>query len=79
MLACLLITRFGGDAYGGSILRFGSNDMLFIGIGTVVGYAIIVPAILCTYLIGAFNLTFLVRHFKPAEILFEKMMISKVV
>ena len=62
MLACLLITRFGGDAYGGSILRFGSNDMMFIGIGTVVGYAIIVPAILCTYLIGAFNLTFLVRQ-----------------
>ena len=37
----------------------GSDDMTFLGIGLVVGYAIIVPAIILTYLIGA-NMTFLV-------------------
>ena len=53
---CLMLARFGSDGY---ILNFGTDDHKFLGIGTMVGYAIIVPAILCTYLIGA-NLTFLV-------------------
>ena len=52
-----MITRFGGD-YG--FLLFPDHDLTFLGIGIVVGYAIIVPSIICTYLIGAFNLTFLV-------------------
>ena len=52
-----MLARFGND---GSPLGLGSNNLQFITIGTVVGYAIIVPAILCTYLIGAINLTILV-------------------
>ena len=58
---CLMLARFGND---GDIMRFARNsfgsDLTFMGIGTLVGYAIIVPSILCTYLMGA-NLTFLVR------------------
>ena len=57
-MICLMLTRFGND---GSILNFGNYHFKFLGIGTVVGYAIIVPAILCTYLIGA-NLTILVSY-----------------
>eukprot|EP00093_Oithona_nana_P006239 06239.XXX_25198_26442_1 [CDS] Oithona nana genome sequencing. len=56
---CLMLARFGND---GDIMRFARNsfgsDLTFMGIGTLVGYAIIVPSILCTYLMGA-NLTFL--------------------
>lgn len=51
-----MLARFGNDGY---ILNFGSEQLKFLGIGAIVGYSIIVPAILCTYLIGA-NLTFLV-------------------
>lgn len=58
VLICLLLARFGSKS--GNILFFGGVDHTFLGIGTVVGYAIIVPAILVTYLLGA-NLTFLVR------------------
>ena len=54
-----MLARFGND---GHILNFGTYDHKFVGIGTIVGYAIIVPAILCTYLMGA-NLTFLVIMF----------------
>ena len=53
-----MLARFGDN---GRILNFGTDDHKFVGIGTMVGYAIIVPAILCTYLIGA-NLTFLVSN-----------------
>ena len=61
-MICLMLARFGADR--GNILNFGDGDLKFLGIGTMVGYAIIVPAILCTYLMGA-NLTFLVcmAHF----------------
>ena len=56
-----MLARFGND---GNIMRFAKNDfgsdLTFLGIGTLVGYAIIVPSILATYLMGA-NLTFLVR------------------
>lgn len=58
VLVCLLMARFGRD---GHIFQFGSNNTHFMGVGTCVGYAIIVPAVLCTYLLGS-NLTFLVRH-----------------
>ena len=55
-----MLARFGNN---GGIMRFANgdlgNDLTFLGIGTVVGYAIIVPSILGTYLMGA-NLTFLV-------------------
>merc|ERR1712038_1936085 len=50
-----MLARFGND---GNVLNMGDYNMKFLGIGTVVGYAIIVPSILCTYLMGA-NLTFL--------------------
>ena len=53
-----MLARFGG--HGESILNFGDQNHKFMGIGTIVGYAIIVPAILCTYLMGA-TLTFLVK------------------
>uniref|UniRef100_A0A0K2V9W8 MARVEL domain-containing protein n=1 Tax=Lepeophtheirus salmonis TaxID=72036 RepID=A0A0K2V9W8_LEPSM len=32
---------------------FGSTDMKFIGIGTIVGYSIIVPCVLLTYMLGS--------------------------
>ena len=51
-----MLARFGND---GDVINMGDYNMKFVIIGTVVGYAIIVPAILCTYLMGA-NLTFLV-------------------
>ncbi len=54
---CLLLARIGKD---GDPLFFGSGNNEFLGKGIVVGYAIIVPAILLTYLLGA-NLTILVR------------------
>merc|ERR1712018_683928 len=50
-----MLARFGRD---GNVMTFGNIDLRFVGIGTLVGYAIIVPSILCTYLMGA-NLTFL--------------------
>ena len=53
-----MLARFGG--HGENILNFGDQNHKFMGIGTIVGYAIIVPAILCTYLMGA-TLTFLVK------------------
>jgi hypothetical protein len=59
VLVCLILARVGND---GKELYFGSNNNEFLGKGVVVGYAIIVPAILLTYLLGA-NLTILVRAF----------------
>eukprot|EP00096_Caligus_rogercresseyi_P010529 TRINITY_DN3882_c0_g1_i1.p1 TRINITY_DN3882_c0_g1~~TRINITY_DN3882_c0_g1_i1.p1 ORF type:complete len:149 (+),score=27.96 TRINITY_DN3882_c0_g1_i1:148-594(+) len=32
---------------------FGNTDMKFIGIGTIVGYAIILPCVLLTYMLGS--------------------------
>jgi len=52
---CLLLARFGGDS---NLKHFGGIDNDFLGIGTVVGYAIIVPAVLISYLIGS-NLSIL--------------------
>ena len=58
VLICLLMCRFGGrDSYP---LSIGDNNDNFLAYGTLVGFAIIVPAILFTYLLGA-NLTILVR------------------
>ena len=56
VLVCLILARIGKD---GEQLYFGSSNNEFLGKGVVVGYAIIVPAILLTYLLGA-NLTILV-------------------
>ena len=47
----LLVARFGG--HDGHMLNWGGNNTTFLGIGTCVGYAIIVPAIVLTYLLGA--------------------------
>jgi hypothetical protein len=47
----------------GHPMTFGSENNEFLGKGVVVGYAIIVPAILFTYLLGA-NLTILVKSLK---------------
>ena len=59
MLICLLMCRFGGrDSYP---LAIGDHNDNFLAYGTLVGFAIIVPAILFTYLLGA-NLTILVRN-----------------
>ena len=50
ILILLLIIRFGGSKHHALIL--GSVNDSFLGQGTVVGYAIIVPAVLITYLLG---------------------------
>ena len=50
VLIVLLMARFGGDH---SYLNFGGANATFLGIGASVGYAIIVPAIVLTYLLGA--------------------------
>eukprot|EP00088_Acartia_fossae_P039424 TRINITY_DN41042_c0_g1_i1.p1 TRINITY_DN41042_c0_g1~~TRINITY_DN41042_c0_g1_i1.p1 ORF type:complete len:158 (-),score=33.62 TRINITY_DN41042_c0_g1_i1:175-621(-) len=55
VLICLMLARFGHDSRG---VPFGWQDNDFLGKGTVVGYAIIVPAVLITYLIGS-NLSIL--------------------
>ena len=55
MLIVLMVCRFGDD---GQRKTWGSDDQDFLGQGTTVGYAIIVPAILITYLLGA-NLSIL--------------------
>ena len=51
VLIVLLMARFGGD--WNSYLSFGGPSATFLGIGASVGYAIIVPAIVLTYLLGA--------------------------
>ena len=50
VMIVLLMARFGGDY---SYLSFGGPNATFLGIGASVGYAIIVPAIVLTYLLGA--------------------------
>ena len=55
VLIVLMICRFGND---GHRKTWGSDDDDFLGQGTTVGYAIIVPAVLITYLLGA-NLSIL--------------------
>ena len=46
----LLIARFGDD---GSNVTWGNEDKRFLGIGSSVGYAIIVPSLILSYLLGA--------------------------
>ena len=55
VLIVLMICRFAND---GHRKTWGSDDHDFLGQGTTVGYAIIVPAVLLTYLLGA-NLSIL--------------------
>ena len=51
VLIVLLIARFGRE---GDPISWGStHNYTFLGIGTTVGFAIIVPAIVLTYLLGA--------------------------
>ena len=50
VLIVLLIARFGVDD---EHVYWGSRDYEFLGIGASVGFAIIVPAIVLTYLLGA--------------------------
>ena len=57
VFACLLMCRFGGEGRR-EIFAVGAEGDQFLAVGTYVGFAIIVPAILLTYLLGA-NLTFL--------------------
>ena len=52
VLVILLIARFGGD-YGVIAWCPTSVSLVYLGIGSTVGFAIIVPAILLTYLLGA--------------------------
>ena len=50
ILVVLLMARFGEDGY---MMNWGGTSKTFLGIGTCVGYAIIVPAIILTYLLGS--------------------------
>ena len=51
VLVVLLIARFGNE---GHIIGWCTgNSLTFLGIGCTVGFAIIVPAIILTYLLGA--------------------------
>ena len=52
VLVILLIARFGGRD-SGMIWWCTGESLTFLGIGSTVGYAIIVPAIVLTYLLGA--------------------------
>ncbi len=54
---CLALCRWGNDY--GTVYKIGDAGDHFLAVGTYVGYAIIVPAILVTYLLGG-NLTILV-------------------
>jgi hypothetical protein len=56
VLICLFLCRFGG--HDQNPFSIGSSSDHFLAVGTFVGFAIIVPAILLTYLLGA-NLTIL--------------------
>ena len=52
VLVLLMITRFGGD--DGILVDWCiSYSVMYLGIGSTVGFAIIVPAIILTYLLGA--------------------------
>merc|ERR1712106_243737 len=50
ILALLLVVRFGGK--DGNPMFLGSVDATFFGYGIVVGYSVVVPAILLTYCVG---------------------------
>ena len=50
ILAVLLVIRFGGK--DGNPMFLGSVDATFFGYGTVVGFSVVVPAILLTYCVG---------------------------
>ena len=47
----LMLARFGGQ--NGFMISWGSTNYTFLGIGSSVGYAIIIPAIVLSYLLGA--------------------------
>lgn len=47
----LMIARFAGS--NGSMVDWGNANATFLGIGTCVGYAIIVPSIMLSYLLGS--------------------------
>ena len=51
VLIVLFVARFGGKH--GYPIGWGSNSAAYLGIGCCVGFAIIVPAIIVTYLLGA--------------------------
>ena len=51
VLIVLFVSRFGGDNFG--MMVWGTHNYTFLGVGTTVGFAIIVPAIILTYLLGA--------------------------
>ena len=51
VLIVLFLARFGGT--NGYMISWGSNSYTFLGIGATVGYAIIIPAIILAYLLGA--------------------------
>ena len=51
ILIVLLIARFGGN--NKHMVGWSSENAKFLGIGSSVGYAIIVPSIILTYLLGA--------------------------
>ena len=46
----LLIARFGSS---GNMIDWGGTNATFLGIGTSVGFAIIIPVIILTYILGA--------------------------
>ena len=50
ILALLLVIRFGGK--DGNPMFLGSVDATFFGYGIVVGFSVVVPAILLTYCVG---------------------------
>ena len=50
ILALLLVVRFGGK--DGNPMFLGSVDATFFGYGIVVGFSVVVPAILLTYCVG---------------------------
>ena len=52
VIIILFMSRFGGLSNGNPI-GWGSFDAMYLGIGCCVGFAIIVPAIIVTYLLGS--------------------------
>ena len=50
VIIILLMSRFG---YDGDIIAWGKSSASYLGIGCCVGFAIIVPAIIVTYLLGS--------------------------
>ena len=50
ILIVLLMARFGND---GHMMSWSGENVTFLGVGASVGYAIIVPAIILTYMLGS--------------------------